>query len=131
MGKRTIYLMAIIILTASLSSVSAQQSGAPAGELLTLDQAIDLALRDNRQVKNAQLGIGKADDDVAAARTYRLPKFEFNALAGQQLISPDFTFTKGVLGNYANVGPIPDRDVKMSVSYTHLRAHETPEHLVC
>jgi outer membrane protein TolC len=114
MGKRTIYLMAIIILTASLSSVSAQQSGAPAGELLTLDQAIDLALRDNRQVKNAQLGIGKADDDVAAARTYRLPKFEFNALAGQQLISPDFTFTKGVLGNYANVGPIPDRDVKMS-----------------
>ena len=29
-------------------------------------------------------------------------------------MSPDFTFTKGVLGNYANVGPIPDRDVKMS-----------------
>ena len=51
---------------------------------------------------------------MAAARTYRLPKFEFNALAGQQLMSPDFTFTKGVLGNYANVGPIPDRDTKMS-----------------
>jgi outer membrane protein TolC len=29
-------------------------------------------------------------------------------------VSPDFTFTKGVLGNYANVGPIPDRDIKMS-----------------
>ena len=114
MGNRILYLLALIILTASTLSVQAQQSDAPPAEVLTLDQAISLALRDNRDVKNAQLGVGKADDDVAAARTYRLPKFEFNALAGQQLVSPDFTFTKGVLGNYANVGPIPDRDIKMS-----------------
>jgi len=114
MGNRIICLLAIIILTASPSSVPAQQSGEAATELLTLDQAISLAFRDNRDVKNAQLGIGKAEDDFAAAKTYRLPKFEFNALAGQQLVSPDFTFTKGVLGNYTNVGPIPDRDVKMS-----------------
>jgi len=113
MANRILYLLALIILTASTLSVQAQQSGPPA-EVLTLDQALSLALRDNRDVKNAQLGVGKADDDVAAARTYRLPKFEFNALAGQQLVSPDFTFTKGVLGNYANVGPIPDRDIKMS-----------------
>ena len=114
MGNRILYLLALIILTASTLSVQAQQSAAAPAEVLTLDQAISLALRDNRDVKNAQLGVGKADDDVAAARTYRLPKFEFNALAGQQLVSPDFTFTKGVLGNYANVGPIPDRDIKMS-----------------
>jgi outer membrane protein TolC len=114
MGNRIICLLAIIILTTSPSSVPAQESGAAPAEVLTLDEAISLALRDNREVKNAQLGVGKANDDVAAARTYRLPKFEFNALAGQQLISPDFTFTKGVLGNYANVGPIPDRDIKMS-----------------
>ena len=114
MDSRIVYLLAIIILTASPLNVPAQQSGAVPAEVLTLDQAISLALRDNRGVMNARLGIGKAEDDVAAARTYRLPKFEFNALAGQQLISPDFTFTKGVLGNYANVGPIPDHDVKMS-----------------
>jgi len=114
MGNRIICLLAIIIVTASPSSVPAQQNGDPATELLTLDQAISLAFRDNREVKNAHLGIGKAEDDFAAAQTYRLPKFEFNALAGQQLVSPDFTFTKGVLGNYANVGPIPDSDVKMS-----------------
>ena len=110
-----IYLLAIIILIASPLCVPAQQNGAStSSEVLTLDQAISLALRDNREVKNAQLGVGKAEDGFAAAQTYRLPKFEFTALAGQQLISPDFTFTKGVLGNYANVGPIPDRDVKMS-----------------
>jgi len=114
MGNRIICLLAIMILTASTMSVPAQQGGAPPAEVLTLDQAISFALQDNRDVKNAQLGVGKAEDDVAAARTYRLPKIEFNALAGQQLMSPDFTFTKGVLGNYANVGPIPDRDVKLT-----------------
>ena len=115
MDSRIVFVLAIIILMTSAWSVQAQEKvAALPAEVLTLDQAISLALRDNRGVMNARLGIGKAEDDVAAARTYRLPKFEFNALAGQQLISPDFTFTKGVLGNYPNVGPIPDRDVKMS-----------------
>ena len=115
MKNPNLYLLAIIILLASPFAVSAQQSAqAASSEVITLDEAIARALRDNREVMNARLGIGKAEDDVAAARTYRLPKFEFSALAGQQLISPDFTFTKGVLGNYPNVGPIPDRDIKMS-----------------
>lgn len=115
MDSRNFYLLAIIILMTSASSVQAQQSGVAAtAEVLTLDQAITLALRDNRGVLNARLSVGKAEDTVGAVRTSRLPKFEFNALAGQQLISPNFTFTKGVLGNYANVGPIPDRDVTMS-----------------
>jgi outer membrane protein TolC len=114
MGDRILYLMALIVLTVSPLTVPAQQSAAAPAETLTLDQAISFALRDNREVQNAQLGVGKAEDDVAAARTYRLPKIEFNALAGQQLVSPDFTFTKGVLGEYQNVGPIPDRDIKMS-----------------
>jgi outer membrane protein len=115
MNNRIVYLLSIIILLASSSGVLAQQSGAGSlAEVLTLDEAIALALRDNRQVQNSQLGVGKAQDDFGATRTSRLPKFEFNALAGQQLVSPDFTFTKGVLGNYPNVGPIPDRDVKMS-----------------
>ena len=114
MTNRVGYLIAIILL-ASPASILAQQGGTrSAAEMVTLDQAISLALSDNRQVKNAQLGIGKAEDQLAATRTSRLPKFEFNALAGQQLVSPDFTFAKGVLGNYANVGPIPDHDVKMS-----------------
>jgi len=115
MNNRILYVLMTILLTGSLVSVFCQEkTAATSAEVLTLDEAIALALSDNREVMNARLGIGKAEDDVAAARTYRLPKFEFNALAGQQLISPDFTFTKGVLGNYANVGPIPDRDVKMS-----------------
>jgi outer membrane protein TolC len=115
MNTRGLQLLAIILVMASPLIVAAQQNpGSAPAEILTLDQAISLALHDNRQVRNAQLGVGKAQDDLAATRTFRLPKFEFNALAGQQLVSPDFTLTKGVLGNYANVGPIPDHDIKLS-----------------
>jgi len=119
MNNRTVYLLVIIvILLASQVCVMAQQEeGRASGEVLTLDEAISLAMRDNRQVKNAQLSVGKAEDELAASRTSRLPKFEFNALAGQQLIAPEFTFTRGVLGTYANVGPIPNEDVKMTTPH--------------
>ena len=115
MNTRGFQLLAIILVMASPSMVAAQQNPAStSADTLTLDQAISLALHGNRQVRNAQLGVGKAQDELEATRTSRLPKFEFNALAGQQLVSPDFTFTKGVLGNYASVGPIPDHDIKLS-----------------
>ncbi|MEP7339718.1 MAG: TolC family protein [Acidobacteriota bacterium] len=114
MNSRIVYLLAIVVLMAGPLSGLAQQQGAGAsGEVLSLEDAISLALRDNRQVKNAQLAVGKAEDQVAAMRTFRLPKFEFNALATQNLTGMDFTFTKGVLGDYSGVGPIPDRDIKL------------------
>ena len=61
----------------------------PPAELLTLDQAISLALRDNRQVKNAQLAVGKAGDEVAAARTLRLPSMHVYSLVSQQFLKHD------------------------------------------
>ena len=74
MNTRSLQLLAIILVLASPLIVSAQQSPASASaEILTLDQAISLALHDNRQVKNAQLAVGKAGDAQAAARTLRLP----------------------------------------------------------
>lgn len=114
MNKRTIYLLAIIVLMASpLMALAQQKAEEVAGEVLTLEEAISLALRDNRQVRNAQLAVGKVEDQMAVTRTFRLPKFEFNALATQNLTGLDFTFAKGVLGNYPNVGPIPDRDIRL------------------
>ena len=115
MNNRIAYLLVLISLMAGSLSVLAQQKGeGTSGEVLTLDEALSFALRDNRQVRNAQLAVGKAEDQVAAARTFRLPKFQLSALAGQQLSGLDFTLTRGILGNYSNVGPIPDRDIKLS-----------------
>jgi hypothetical protein len=63
MKNRIVYLLAIIILMASAVSGLAQQKEA-SGEVLTLEEAISLALRDNRQVKNAQLAVGKTEPKI-------------------------------------------------------------------
>ena len=89
MSNRILYLLALIILTASPLNVPAQQSGTAPAEVLTLDQAISLALRDNRQVKNSQLAVRKAGDEVAAARTLRLPSMNVYSLVSQQFLKHD------------------------------------------
>lgn len=90
MDNRILYLLVIIILMASPVCVLAQQQGAGApGEILTLDEAVSLALRENRQVKNAQLSVEKAGDAVAAERTQRLPSMYAYSVVSQQLLKHD------------------------------------------
>ena len=83
-------------------------------ESLTLEQAIELALNGNRQIKNAEIEIFKFEDRLAAARTRRLPEFNVSALGSQLLSSIDFTFERGVFGNYPGLGPIPSTDTTIS-----------------
>jgi outer membrane protein TolC len=85
-----------------------------AAEVLTLEQVIALALRDNRQIKTTMLEVNKSEDRLAAARTRRLPEFKFNALGSQLLSSLDFKFEQGVFGNYPGIGPIPTRETVIS-----------------
>jgi outer membrane protein TolC len=107
MNNRIIYLLSIIILLASSSAVLAQQNGAGSfAEVLTLDEAISLALNDNRQVKNAQLSVGKAGDEVAAARTLRLPSMHVYSLLSQQLVKHDASFDNSETNVVPGIGPI-------------------------
>jgi len=64
---------ALLLLLLVGVAVQAQQSAPVSGESLTLDQAIALALRDNHAMKIATLEIERADEDISAAKTYRLP----------------------------------------------------------
>ena len=59
-----------------------------ADELLTLDQAIALALHENHVVRGAELEAGKTGDTLAATRTGRLPSMEAFSLAGEQFVEP-------------------------------------------
>src|SRR5689334_12600942 len=81
---------------------------------LRLDQAVQLALQDNRDLANATLDVNKADDRLAALRTRLLPSINVYALGGQQLRSTNFTIDRGALGNFASTGPVPSRDVTFS-----------------
>ncbi|MBV8856490.1 MAG: TolC family protein [Acidobacteria bacterium] len=89
MNNRIVYLLALIVLAACPLSAPAQQAAGASGEVLTLDEAVSLALRENRQVRNAQLSVGQAGDAVAAARTQRLPSMYVYSLVSQQLVKHD------------------------------------------
>jgi outer membrane protein len=81
--------------------------------LLTLDDAVSIALANNRLVKNSVLEAQKFDFQVSTIRSRRLPHFQFSALGGELLQPFDFTFAKGVFGTYPGVGPIPSTEAKV------------------
>jgi len=86
---RFVILILTICLLGSGPEARAQSPAMGDAEELTLEQAIAIAFRDNRQVKNAQLAISKAGDELAATRTLRLPSMNLYALASQQLVKQD------------------------------------------
>jgi len=83
-------------------------------EELTLEHAVELALKDNRQIQIAIMEVEKFSDRLAAAKTHRYPKFEFSALASELVNHAHFDFKRGDLGILTGLGPIPERDVTVT-----------------
>ena len=109
--NRLLLVVAIIACASSIGSLA--QQGTPEVPLLTLDDAVSLALVKNRMVKNSVLEAQKYDFEVSTIRSKRLPHFQFSALGGEFLQPFDFTFAKGVFGTYPGVGPIPSTNAKV------------------
>src|SRR5215475_5409160 len=82
---RTITIVAAILLLAPLTAWG-QQDTSTSGEMLTLEQAIALALNGNHLVKIAELEVGKGADHIAATRTFRLPSMNLYSLTSKQLV---------------------------------------------
>ncbi len=78
--------------------------------LLTLEDAVFLALKNNRLVKNSVLEVQKYDFRVNTVRTRRLPQFQLAVLGGVLLHPFDFTFPEGAFGTFASTGPIPAKN---------------------
>ena len=82
----------------------AQPQPPAARNLLTLEEAVNTALQDNRQVKNAALEVSKSEHMLAAVRTRRWPNFE--VIVGENwLLTPQPNFN--ALGGAPGVLPIP------------------------
>jgi len=109
-----LFLMFAVALPATVHAqrqpILPQDTEAP---LLTLDDAVSLALSDNRLVKNSALEAQKFDFRVSNVRSRRLPQFQFAVLGGELMHSFDFTFDQGVFGTYPGVGPIPGTKTKI------------------
>jgi len=104
-------LLTILVFASPIGSLA--QQATEDVPLLTLDDAVSIALTNNRLVKNSVLEAQKFDFQVSTARSRRLPHFQFAALGGEFLQPFDFTFSKGVFGTYPGVGPIPSTNAKV------------------
>ena len=111
MMRLTTSLLATLILTAQLLTAAPEELN-----VLTLDQAIALALENNRSLKNASLNVAKAQNQVAASRTYGLPSLNSYVLGARQLSHADLTFDKGALGILPGVGPVPAQNTTIRSS---------------
>jgi outer membrane protein TolC len=78
-----------------------------AQEVLTLQEAVRIALKENRQVQISALEVVRAAEATAEVKTSRLPQFKSYLLAGIALNPIDFTIPRGTLGVYPGLGPIP------------------------
>ena len=104
--------LAVIILWIFPISSVAQQATQPA-PVLTLDDAVSIALANNRLVKNSVLEAQKSDFEVNTIRSKRLPHFQVSVLGGELLQGVDFRFPAGAFGTYPGVGPIPSTESKI------------------
>ena len=112
--SRFVILGLMICLLGSALQARAQQPAARSAEVLTLEQAIAIALRDNPKVQGAALDVSRTLEEFAATRTRRLPSFNFQIIGSQQLTPISFTFERGVFGDFPGIGPIPNETTKIS-----------------
>ena len=102
----------------SLTLAMAAPGQERAENVLTLDQAIELARSHNRELKQAGLEIHKQQEAFSEARTQLYPRFDTYFLGSELLTPLDFTIKSGTLGTFPATGPIPAKD---SVIHTPAR----------
>jgi len=100
--RKVIGLLLLLFLRASLQ---AQQSAPPYAESLTLDQAIALALRDNHAMKIARLEVDKADENISAAKTFRLPSLHAYTLVSGNLADNKLEVPNPSANLFPGLGP--------------------------
>jgi len=72
----------------------------PVGEVLTLEQAVALALEGNREVKEAALEVVKAESELGGFKTKALPYFNVYAIASQNLDDVNVRVPAGAFGDF-------------------------------
>lgn len=99
-----------------LWAASPQLAAEEAAPVLTLKDAIAVALSHNRLVLNATLETARSEDDLAATKKNRFPSLDVNVILSRLLTPLEFEFEKGVFGTFPGVGPIPDKDTTLEGS---------------
>ncbi len=91
------------------------QAPAATPPLLTLDEAIQLAIANNRPLKISELEVDKSNWQLKTTKTKRLPATSIYLFGSGLLNSPTFTFPQGIFGKVAGY-PVPSRNMDVSLS---------------
>jgi outer membrane protein TolC len=83
------------------------------GEVLTLDEALQLARSNNRDLKQSGFEIAKQGQALAEAKTQFYPRLDTSLLAAQLLTPLDFTINAGQFGTFPGTGRIPENNVDL------------------
>lgn len=95
------------------------QQDADQVSVLTLNEAVEIALANNRDLKIANLEVEKSKWQVAAAKTRRLPGFHGYLFGAGNIDSPAFTFKEGSLGKlHGDANPSQNVTVPLSTGFT-------------
>ena len=127
--KNTILTVAAMFVL-SLPAAGQQQATTPSGEVLTLERALSLALEHNRGLRIAQIDTAKAQDQIDAMRTRRLPKNSVSILGSQLLNKFSFEFEQGVFGTYPGIGPVPATNTMKAPAGPPICTLEPPRALI-
>ncbi len=111
---RTTFCFLTLILALSVQSTRVWCQTVPKDSVLTLEGALEIARQRNLSVKNSELEIEKVKDELAAAKSERLPKLEVRASGQHNLVRQRYTFDQGVFGNAITTGPIPAQNTQIT-----------------
>ena len=111
MGVRMSAMTLILVAAVGLSPCANAQTKDE--EVLTLDEAIQLALSNNRDLKQSGLDVDRQRQALDEAKTHLYPRIDASVLAAQLLTPVDFTVRAGQLGSFSSTGPIPGSDVAL------------------
>ena len=74
---------------------------------LTLDDAIAIAIKNNRDITASSHSVANADLAIETAKSYRLPQLSVEMLSGQSLTEVGVDFPAGAFGVFEGIGPVP------------------------
>jgi outer membrane protein len=109
---------AILFVAISFAMVGARllaQEAAVDAPLLTVDQAVQVAIANNRSLKIASLNVDKSKWQIAEVKTNRLPIFKTYFFASGNLNSPSFDFKAGTFGRINNA-LVPSTNIEIPLS---------------
>jgi len=103
--------------SASISSSQQRQVSTVPGStipVLTIEEAVALAVKGNRQVRSTALSVHAAQQETAALRTSEWPQFKTYVLGGEALRPISFTIPRAALGIFPATGPIPAANAQVT-----------------